>query len=321
MTESLRALLAGAIDYAGMFPPAGLPLEQALAKYEEHCHGNEALLLGRFVFPLAKLADFEHVHPFYRSIHLSAVVKVGDTESHFVEGLDEAVTHLRGYHRTGYIDAVEVRSPAALMWDPFFIVGTATGRFQSAKRRHLKIFVECPSAESLRQEPGWERVVDGFVTVLESHNNLMATLPENPFPTGFKLRCGGVRQSEIPSTEAIAKVICSCRDHGVFWKATAGLHHPFRHVDPELGVPMHGFINLLTAAVMADVHRLDTRQVQDILEDDDPGHFRFTNEALTWRDLSATVLQIAAARERALRSFGSCSIDEPWQDLTVLGLL
>jgi hypothetical protein len=84
---------------------------------------------------------------------------------------------------------------------------------------------------------------------------------------------------------------------------------------------MHGFINLLTAAVMADVHRLDAGRVQTILEDDDPGHFRFTNEALTWRELSATVPQIAGARERALRSFGSCSIDEPWQDLMVLGLV
>ena len=33
MHASLRALLEGVIDYAGLFPPAKLPLPEALANY------------------------------------------------------------------------------------------------------------------------------------------------------------------------------------------------------------------------------------------------------------------------------------------------
>src|SRR4029453_6321401 len=79
---------------------------------------------------------------------------------------------------------------------------------------------------------------------------------------GFKLRCGGATARAVPSSAEVAAAICVCRDAGIFWKPTAGLHHPFRRVDPKLAVPMHGFLNLQTAAVLADVHRLDAERVQ-----------------------------------------------------------
>ena len=53
-----------------------------------------------------------------------------------------------------------------------------------------------------------------------------------------KLRCGG---ASIPSAEQVALVIASCREAGVPFKATAGLHHPVRR-----GAE-HGFLNLLAA--------------------------------------------------------------------------
>jgi len=51
---SARVLLANAIDYAGLFPPAGLPMREAAANYERYGQGAERGLLGRFVVPLAQ---------------------------------------------------------------------------------------------------------------------------------------------------------------------------------------------------------------------------------------------------------------------------
>ena len=42
MQESLRALLAGIIDYAGMFPPAKLPLDVAVKNYDAYKKGEHA---------------------------------------------------------------------------------------------------------------------------------------------------------------------------------------------------------------------------------------------------------------------------------------
>jgi hypothetical protein len=51
----LRALLDHLIDYAGLFPPASLPLDRALANYHHYCECKYAWLLGRFVIPETQL--------------------------------------------------------------------------------------------------------------------------------------------------------------------------------------------------------------------------------------------------------------------------
>lgn len=58
VTGALRALLANLIDYAGLFPPASLPLDTALANYRSDCASPYAWILGRFVLSAAQL---EHV--------------------------------------------------------------------------------------------------------------------------------------------------------------------------------------------------------------------------------------------------------------------
>jgi hypothetical protein len=136
---------------------------------------------------------------------------------------------------------------------------------------------------------------------------------------GFKLRCGGTRAGEIPPSAEVALAISACRDGGVFWKATAGLHHAFRHSDAAWRVPMHGFLNVMCAAVLADAHRFDEHQIQTVIDDDDPQQFRFSDESLTWREHVVALEHIAMARARSFRSFGSCSFDEPCEDLKMLG--
>ena len=53
----VATLLAGLIDYAGLFPPAALPMRDAVARYAEHRRGAERAMLGRFVVPAARLAE------------------------------------------------------------------------------------------------------------------------------------------------------------------------------------------------------------------------------------------------------------------------
>jgi len=59
MTEALRALLAGAIDYAGLFPPAGLDMPEAARNYANYRSGPHAWALGRFIVPSARLNEVD----------------------------------------------------------------------------------------------------------------------------------------------------------------------------------------------------------------------------------------------------------------------
>src|SRR6476659_3348137 len=67
---SLRALLENAIDYAGLFPPAGLALDPALRNQAGYVRSPDRWMLGAFVLPIGKfaaaqnhLAEFEPEHP------------------------------------------------------------------------------------------------------------------------------------------------------------------------------------------------------------------------------------------------------------------
>ena len=53
LARSQEELFARLIDYAGMFPPASLSLEEAVRNYETYSRGDYAWMLGRFVVPLA----------------------------------------------------------------------------------------------------------------------------------------------------------------------------------------------------------------------------------------------------------------------------
>jgi hypothetical protein len=104
-----------------------------------------------------------------------------------------------------------------------------------------------------------------------------------------KLRCGG---ASIPTVEQVAMVIACCREAGVPFKATAGLHHPVRRGEE------HGFLNLL-AATSAPARRLEAVLAEE----------------------NASAIDFADADRTLFTSFGSCSWREPIEDLRELGLL
>lgn len=323
MTGSLRALLGGAIDYAGMFPPAGLPLVRALDEYRRHRGGAGAWILGRFVVPAGKLADLADSYHFERDGRLTVIVSPGDTGESFLRNLDAALTSVARFPIAGAVDTLEFRWPAESLREADRarlgnLVQTAAGHIAASRCGKITMFFELPRREMLSTDTKQHDAVRAAVAALADYNQTATALNCR---AGFKLRCVETETAGTPTSAEVAPVVCECRDRGVFWKATAGLHHPVRHIDPARHIPMHGFLNLLVAAVLADVHRLDEPQIEVILETTEARQFAFTDNVLTWGDFSVAPTQIIAARERSLRSFGSCSVDEPLSDLRSLGWL
>ena len=123
---------------------------------------------------------------------------------------------------------------------------------------------------------------------------------------GAKIRCGGLSRDAFPSDDAVAAFIRGCRDHGVAFKATAGLHHPFRTRDEDIGVLQHGFVNLLAATALDEV--------EAIVAETDPNAFSIGADELRWHDLRASREQVEEMRG-LFTAFGSCSFNEPVEDL------
>src|SRR5258708_14436810 len=57
LARSAQALFAHLIDYAGLFPPAALPMADAVRNYDAYRRGEHAWMLGRFVVPVAKMGE------------------------------------------------------------------------------------------------------------------------------------------------------------------------------------------------------------------------------------------------------------------------
>jgi hypothetical protein len=81
---------------------------------------------------------------------------------------------------------------------------------------------------------------------------------------------------------------------------------------------MHGFLNVLGAGVMAAQHRWDEKQTAEMLECEEASAFSFDGESFRWREWKIGSDQIATHR-KLITSFGSCSFDEPREDLAALG--
>jgi hypothetical protein len=123
---------------------------------------------------------------------------------------------------------------------------------------------------------------------------------------GAKIRCGG---TTLPSVEEVAAFIVACRDAGVPFKATAGLHHPIRSGG------RHGFLNLLAAAVLTD------GDAEAIVAEQDPAAFAVDADGLAVHGHRADAAAIEAARAELFVAYGSCSFTEPVDDLIALGVL
>ena len=297
---SLRALLEHSIDYAGMFPPCSLDLEAALTKHAHYVRLHERWMLNAFVLPVGQfgaakqfLALFDPAHPF----GISALGPKTENAASFGEALVDADAAIRALsaHNVDLvsISQLEMFLPAEVDPDLLNEARSILG--------NLPVFWEAPAERAERT-----------IALLTEHNS---SADQPTF--GYKMRTGGVTADAFPTSAEIARALVAPATHQVPIKFTAGLHHPLRQYREEVQTKMHGFLNVLGAAVLAAEHKWDAAQATMMLEDEDVSAFKFDDEFFAWRDWKIDVRAIRN-RRRFVTSFGSCSFDEPREDLRAL---
>lgn len=137
-------------------------------------------------------------------------------------------------------------------------------------------------------------------------DELLDELVNSPYLAKF--RTGGVTAEAYPDEGELAAAIGACVRRGLPFKATAGLHHAVRNTDLSTGFEQHGFLNLL-AATEAALQGADDARLAELLSDR-------SNQRV-----SAMASAVSDSARVMFRSFGTCSIDEPADDLVDLGLL
>jgi hypothetical protein len=302
LPESLRILLARSIDYAGMFPPCSLALELALQNQAKYVRSPDAWMLNTFVLPIEQfdtakqfLSEFDLSHPL-RVAALGPKPANAEPFLDAVEDADAAIGRLSSNVDLVAISHLEMFLPHDVDSDVLQEAKSIIG--------DLPVFWEAPPERA-------EQII-ALLAELNSDSDL-ATF-------GYKLRTGGVTADAFPTSAQIAGALVTPATHQLPIKFTAGLHHPIRQFRDEVKTKMHGFLNVLGAAVLAAEHQWDAHQAAIVLEDEHSDSFSFTDDFLAWREWKIDVERLRY-RRKFVTSFGSCSFDEPREDLRALNLV
>ena len=304
---SLRALLSGVFDYAGLFPPAELGIGEALTAYSTYVRSDDVWMLGPFILPLKRFeVASANLTPFdvETRLRISALCAKPESPSDVTKAVESATTAIRSFNAawgaTASIEQLEVPIPPGVSAGGFVQIRELIGDLK------IPAFFESPVDEA-----------EGAIATL-ADTQMSPAGDSTAF--GFKLRTGGVIASAFPSPVQTARALVAAARQKVPIKFTAGLHHPIRGFQPSVQTIMHGFLNVFGAGVLALEHEWDVQQAKAMLEDENVESFDFTDSAFTWRDWSISTEQISAHRA-LITSVGSCSFDEPREDLRALGLL
>lgn len=315
MPQTLRTLTDGLIDYAGLFPPAALDMSGAVERYTRYLQTPQATMLGRFICKASQLDELTRhagiVMPGtagtsgYRE--MSAVSEPWQISVVLDGPIDTAIDAIDAFNQRhsiednglAKVDAIEIKVDAASDIDELI----------EDIPDDLLPFFEVPANTDVR----------GMIAAIAGESAQGGA--------AAKIRCGGITPDAIPSSEQIAAFLHACALGDVKFKATAGLHHPFRAEQPltyEQNPPratMHGFINVFLAAAMTRHARFSLNQTIELLNETDPSTFAFTDQQASWKHHSIGLIDLARSREAFALSYGSCSFEEPIDDLRTLGFM
>jgi len=293
--KSLRTLLAGIVDYAGLFPPSQVSMSQAVANYAAYKKSDYQWMLGRFIVPVARLAEFaESAEVFFSKNEETWRLSVLASEDIY-----ETVIRIEDFNQhyapNVVCDALEVKAETTYQ----------IREIAAAVTPSLKTYFEIPIEENL---------VDSMAALAITGQCA-------------KIRTGGLTAEAFPPIEKITRFMRVCLAANVPFKATAGLHHPLRAVKPltyEADAPegaMNGFLNVFLAAAFLR-QGYQTKTINELLKDRRADNFLFTDNGVLWRQEDfISSLHIENLRLRSAISFGSCSFIEPIEDLQEIGLL
>ena len=298
--NSARTLLASLIDYAGLFPPAGLQMRAAVPRFAGYRAGQNAWLLARFVLPLAQLEEFEHwfdeLPPAGREVPWPLTVLAGrNLEADVRKIIDFNRRHGDDGRRDARVESIELKVHS------LDDVAQAADVIAEPAEMYFEVGVTSDPQEWLGAIAG----VGGRA----------------------KVRTGGVSAEMFPTSKDVARFLQQCAATKVAFKATAGLHHALRASrvltgDTSRGpIAMHGFLNIFLAAGLAWTDRVGADVLEGVLEEQSGAAFAFDQAGVNLHGRRLTCDDLVNTRRRFAMSYGSCSLDDPTDDLKRLGLI
>jgi hypothetical protein len=215
MPRAPRALFAGLIDDAALFPPGNAPMVAGLQMHRVHRASSYADLIGPFLCPVTRVEEMVAALADDDRLEVSLVV----------DQTGEATHHaLRRTSADPRLSLVGIEAAHQRLGDDAAVIGDNLRRLPATVG-----FLEVPHV--------------GFADSLD----LVALGGWR----AAKYRTGGTTADAFPNAHELAAFILACAGRELPFKLTAGLHDAVRHTDAATGFENHGVLNVLVATHVA----------------------------------------------------------------------
>jgi hypothetical protein len=293
MIPAPQALVRGLIDFAGLFPPAGLSMPETVQRFADYQHRSDKWALARLVVPTARLAEFElTLGALGASARAGARWPIAALASNDLAADRVAIT------------AFNARNSGRAQVESFELRVASVADIDTAGERlggDLEVYCELPLSADLP--------------------SLVAATKR--IGARAKIRMGGVKPVDFPAPEAVLAFLTSCAAERLACKATAGLHHPVRGPAPLSYEPgsgrttMYGYINLILAAAVL-WHRRPEAEAYELLRLPERSKLTIDEQEICWAGIKVSADEIDTTRRHFMLAIGSCSFTEPMDELAPL---
>jgi hypothetical protein len=297
--DARTAALGGLIDYAGLFPPASLSVPDALDEYRRVRHSNDRWVMGRFLC---------------RASHLEQLAAAATSTFTRGEAPWEVGVIFDASPGASAAMSVEFQQEMA----PVMRIAAAEAKLHEATTDAAGVVLDAMA--TIDTDIACFLELDRDEDVSAQVHAIGEALRDRGRRGGAKLRCGGPTRADFPSVDEVVHFIVEASLQTLPFKATAGLHEPIGHVDPDIGAWRHGFLNLLIASVAYDQGE-DATTVAAIVGEADPTTFVVSPMAAGWKHVRFPGSAIRRSRHVGFVAFGSCDVAEPLAALTDLDFL
>ncbi len=300
--HSIHALMSSVIDYAGLYPPAQHDPPTTVHRFAQLYGSPRDWMLGRLVWPVAKLSELSTL-----SVGFAPEAVAPTTEGAWAISCVLSPVGTEEFERD--LELVQDFN------ERHELEGEPAMRIDSIEMRAA----DAPAIElGLSQLP--DDLFPYFELSLESDpRGLVAALVGEE--AGVKFRTGGTTPEAHPASENLASAMAACAAATVPFKATAGLHRALCHFNHAAGAKQFGFLNVFVGAAMMFTRKIDIEGLTRFLNVESCEEIDFSEKALSWNGIRVSTEDIVESRSRFAHSFGSCSFEEPWNDLVALELI
>ena len=280
--KAVEAAFKGLIDYAGLYPPAGLDMRAAVRNFLAYLDGKHAWMLGRFVVEMGRLEE----------LRAAAGERLGDVRLSVIAPASPEAGLVAGWMKSGFrVESVEIKCDEPLRM----------ARVQEHLPERMECYFEIPVQQNC------SAAVDAIAAVDARVKLRMGGVTAEAFPASELVAA----RLHLLADRRVAFKATAGLHHPV-----RGEHRLTYEKDSASGV-MHGFVNLLCSAAVIHFGG-SCAEASRVLEERDAGAFRVTADEVAVHGHAWNAGQVREVR-KCFASFGSCSFVEPVEELEGLG--